>query len=265
MRAFGACLRLLFVAVLVVGAASASGAQKRKPQNPGGFWLLLAVRDDGSIGTKSVERTKAVIERRCRRLGVYCRIQRRLSDQPNRLMLRFSTRMGSGRMKEILLAEGVEVRAVVSPPFPAPLLEYASRAEAEAAKGAEKEMFPFVDMGNKTYLIVERAMILNGNDLRSCVALASTEDFGTYEVDCRLKAAGSSRLRTWTTANINRYLAVVFNGRVFSAGYVKAPIWYDFVVSGGLDQKQAQDMAVIFESGNLPTSVELLEEGTYRH
>lgn len=264
MRALSVSLPFLFAGVLLIGPGWVNGEQRSKPQNKSGRWLLLAVNENGSNATKSVERTKAVIEKRCRLLGIYCKIERRLSDSPNRLLLRFSTRMALGRVKEILLAEGVEVRPIVSPIFPDLLREYSSRAEAEAAKGTGKEVFPFVDVDGETYLIVERTLILTGNDLRRCGYFRSSENFGKYEVNCLLKPAGSARLRAWTTANIEHYIAVLFNRWVVSAAYVKAPISYDFSVSGGFDKKQAQDLAVIFNSGNLPGSVELLEEGAYR-
>lgn len=255
---------LLFSGLLLIGPGSVSGEQRSKQKKPDGVWLLLAVKEKGSNGARTVERTKAVIEKRCRLLGIFCRIERRLSDQPNRLILRFSSGMALARVKEILLAEGVEVRAIVSPPFPEPLLEYTSRAEAEAARGADQGVFPFLDVDSETYLITKRALILTGNDLRSCSYLPTPEGFGKYEVNCRLRPAGSARLRAWTTANIDHYIAVLFNGWIVSAAYIKAPIWYDFTISGGFDKKQAQDLAVIFDSGNLPASVELLEEGSYR-
>ena len=40
MRTLGVCLPLLFAGLLVIGAASANGAQRPKPQNQG-IWLFV--------------------------------------------------------------------------------------------------------------------------------------------------------------------------------------------------------------------------------
>lgn len=256
---------LLAFALLLPGAAAACAAQKRsRPQDRGGVSLLLAVKAAGPQLERSVAGTVAVIERRCARLGVYCNLQRREGDDGARLALRFSTTKDAGRVKRILLAEGMELRAVVSPPFPAPMPEYSTHAEAVAAAGVERDVFPFPDGDAVTHLVTERAAILTGDDLRSCAALASDESFGEYEVDCQLRPEGAARLKAWTGANINRYVALVFNRRALSAAYIVAQIEYNVVVSGGFDRRQAKDVAVILESGNLPAPLELLEEGTYK-
>lgn len=256
---------LLTCALLLPGAPTAAAAQKRRgPRDRGGVSLALAVRAAGPLLERSVERTAAVIESRCRRLRIYCELRRPTGGEANRLVLRFSTPTDAGRVKRILLAEGLELRAAVSPPFPARMSEYATRAEAEAAAGAGDVVFPLADGGAGTHLITERTPILTGDGVRDCAALKSDEGFGKYEVDCRLRPEGAARLKAWTGANINRYVAVVFNGRALWAGSIRAPIEYNIVVSGGFDRRQAEDAAVILEGGNLPAPVELLEEGTYR-
>ena len=263
MKVLGVVLSILLVGVLLICTPSASGVQRSKRPNQDGFWFQLAVKENGGKESKNVEGTKTVIQRRCRRLGINCRIEQRPIDPANRLMLCVSTRMDSRRLKQILLAEGVEVRPIVSPPFPESLVEYLTRTEAEAATDAQEETLPFIEEDRETYLITERYLILTGNDLQNCVALASLLDFGKYEVNCRLKAAGAARLRAWTSANIHRHGATVLNREVISAAYIKAPIWYDFAASG-FDKKRAQDLVIIFQSGNLPAPVELLNEGTQR-
>jgi len=266
-RARGPLGPLVAFALLLPGAPSAGAAQKksRGPRDGGGVSLLLAVRAEGSQVERSMARAAAVIERRCARLGVYCKLRRETGGEGKRLALRFSTTKDAGRVKRILLAEGLELRAVVSLPFPAPGQEYSTRAEAAAAAGAEWDVFSQLTGGGaETYLITERSPILTGDDLRSCAALPSTEGRGRYEVDCRLRPGGAARLKAWTGANINRRLAVIFNQRLLSAPYIVAPIEYNVVVSGGFDRRQAEDAAIVLDSGNLPAPVELLEEGRYR-
>jgi preprotein translocase subunit SecD len=257
MKARNACFPLL--AFLLLVSTSESAAQKSKLQDQGGIRLALSVRADGPQVDQIISRTIAVIERRCRLLGIYCRLQRP-DEKANRVTLDFSTRMESERVKRILLAKGLELRAVISPSFPDPLLDYATLSQAMAAAGADNDVFS--SPGEERYLATERVPFFTGDDLRRCVVLRSAESLGEYEVDCRLKPAGATRLESWTRANINRYVAVIFDRGVLSVAYIKAPIFYNVVVSGGFNKRQAQDALVILQSGNLHPGVELAEDGT---
>ncbi|MBC7931183.1 MAG: hypothetical protein H7Z38_11530 [Rubrivivax sp.] len=262
MKSRSQILPLLAAALLLLGAAPACGAQKPKPKDRGGISLVLAVKTTGPQVEQSVKRTAAVIEKRCDRLGIYCKLERQAGEKANQLVLRFSTTMDAARVKRVLLAEGFALRAVASPPNPAALLEYSTSAEAVAAAGADKDVFRFAD--EEMYLVAERPPIMTGDELRNCAAVESDENSAEYEVDCQLSSEGSARLKSWTGANLNRYVAVVFNRRALSAPYIRAEIKYNVVVSGGFDRQDAEDAAVILGSGNLPAPVEVLEEATYR-
>jgi preprotein translocase subunit SecD len=252
---------------LLLGAITAPAAQRRAPRDRGGTSLLLEVKAEASRLKTSVARTAVVIRRRCARLRVYCHVRPQAGDGATRLVLRFSTTSDSGRVKRILLAEGMEVRAVVSPPNPEPTREYWTRAEAVAAAGAGGDVFPFKVYGKmQTYIVTERAPIVTGDDVLSAEAVRTSD--GTfddvYEVNYSLRRAGGARLKAWTSANVGRYVAVVFDGRVVSAPYIKSPIWLDVVISGNFERRDAEDLAIALSAGNLPARVEMLEEKTYR-
>lgn len=252
--------------LLLLGAAPSTDAQRRAPRDTGGTSLLLEVKTEGARAG-AVERTTAVIRKRCAWLGVYCRVEPRPGGAPNRLALRFSSALDAGRVKRILLAEGVEVRAVVSVPYPLPMTEYAARDEPEVASAAEGTVFPVEGYGQpETYIVTEVTPLVTGDDLRDPVVLRAPRDTpgGGYVVDARLRPAGAARLKAWTRASRGRYAAVVYNGRALAAVYVKAPVVYNVVVSGGFSRREADDVAAALAGGNLPAPVEVLEEGTYK-
>lgn len=256
---------LAFALSLLLGASAPLAAQKRRaPRDRGGTALLLEVRAEASRAASSVERTAEVIRGRCARLGVHCELDPQ-SGGAGRLLLRFSARTDSGRVKSVLLAEGMEVRPVVSPPHPHPMEEYATRAEAAAAAGDGRDVLPFEGYGSETFIVVERAPIVTGDDVRSAVVIRSTDGhFGaSYGVHCGLRRAGGARLKAWTSANVGRYVAVVYNGRVMSAPYIRAPIWLDVVLTGNFDRREAEDVAAVLSAGNLPAPVAVLEEKPY--
>lgn len=157
-----------------------------------------------------------------------------------------------------MLGQGLQVRAVDSKPFPDALKQYETREQAIEAAG-EKEVFPLSEAGGETFLIVEGPPILTGDDLRDCAALRDDSPL-IYKVDCSLKRQGSARLEAWTSANINRYLAVIFNGKAMSVAYIIAPISLNMELSGIFSPQQAREIAHILESGNLPAPFDIVLE-----
>lgn len=259
MKARDASLPLL--ALILLGSTWASAAQKPKPRDKG-VPVSLAIDADGSRVDQTIARTVGVIQKRCRLLGIHCKFQRKMGEHANRVMLHFSTRRDSDRIKGILVAKGLELRGVISPRFPEQLQDYSTLSQAIVAAGTDNEVFSSPGDGEVRYLIAERVPFFTGNDVKSCVVLRSEENVAEYEVDCLLRPAGAIRLEAWTRANINRYAAIIFNGGVLSAAYIKAPISSNVVVSGGFNKREAQDAVVILHSGNLPAGVELVEDGT---
>ena len=261
MKTFVASVSLL-TAVLLPGCVSgARAAQGAAPRSPRSVSLLLAVKADAQQMAASVARTAAVIRKRCAGLRIRCELLPQPGERPNRLLLRFSSAANMERVKRVVLAQGLELRAVVSPSFPFPVREYPTRDEATAAAGDGADVLPLDDGQAVTYLAVERAAIITGDDVRNCVVahLWGRGITAEYEVNCRLRPSGAARMKAWTGANVGRYIAVVFNGRVRITPYVRAPIWYDVSVSN-FRRQEAEEVAVILSGGNLPAPVELIED-----
>jgi preprotein translocase subunit SecD len=253
--------------LLLAGTARQAGAQRRAPRDRGGTLLLLRVGAEGARAPEAVERTAEVIRKRCARLGVYCRVEARPGGEANRLALRFSPATDAARVKKVLLAQGVEMRAVVSVPHPLPLMEYGTRAEAEAEASGGTVVIPLLLHGRpESYVVTEGAPLVTGDDLRDPYVFRAPREVpgGGYVVDARLSPAGAARLKAWTRGGIGRYAVVVYNGLALEAVYVKAPVFYNVVVSGGFNRRQAEDVAAVVAGGNLPAPVEVLEEGTYK-
>ncbi len=147
-------------------------------------------------------------------------------------------------------------------------MEYPSRDHPVVAAAADEDVFPVEGYGQpETYIITVPGPIITGDDLRDPFYVTrAPRDFPGkgYTVDCRLKPAGAARLKAWTRAHLGRYVAVVYNGRALDVPYIRAPIWYNVVVSGGFTRSEAEDVAAALAGGNLPAPVEVLEEGAYK-
>jgi preprotein translocase subunit SecD len=263
MKALAHTITPLAVALLLGGAATRADGQRRDAPKAGGVSLLLEVKAEGPRAPGAVERTAEVIRRRCARLGVRCELSPRAGGVANRLALRFSPAKDAERVRNVLLSKGFELRAVVSPPYPGRMLWYATRADAEAVAAEGADVFPLLEPGLPlTYIVTEREPIIDGDVLRNPVVVRARRDTpgGGYVVDCRLDRRGSARLSGWMAARLGSYAAVVLDGWALSAVYVKAPVSYNVVVSGGFDRRQAEDAAAALAGGRLPAPVEVLEE-----
>jgi preprotein translocase subunit SecD len=242
-------------------------SQGGKPTDRGGIRLVLAVKAEGAALEQSVEQTAAVIRTRCDQLGVFCDVRREGGAGSNRLALRVSGAPDAERVKRVLLAQGLlELRPVVSPPNPAPIATYATRDAALAAAGANQDVLPYLESEpeGREFIVVERTPVITGRHLRNAEAVAAPPVDDAYFIDFSLHPEGAARLGSWTGANVGRYLAVVLNGRVRSAPFIKSQITEDGQIAGMFTKEQAEDVALTLRSGGLPAPVEVLEEGTYK-
>jgi preprotein translocase subunit SecD len=79
-----------------------------------------------------------------------------------------------------------------------------------------------------------------------------------------LKPEGAARLQSWTRAHINSYIAIILNKEVRSIAYIRSEISDSGVITGRFTKQQAEDIAHVLVTGNLPAPLELVREGTYK-
>ena len=258
-----ASLALVFAA----SAACALPGLMSGPRDTGGVQMILAVKADGEAVEQSVNQTAQVILSRCDGLGVYCKVEREGGEGSNRLKLRVSGAEDFPRVKSVLLAEGkLELKAVVSASNPAPMQTYPTRAAAEREARPDSEVVGYGENGGVSeYLLVERAPIITGLDIRDAHAEAGyAGGADDYSIAFNLKPGAANRFGEWTEKNVGRYLAIVLNGDVRSAPYIKSRIDDSGQITGRFTKLQAEDVALTLNSGKLPASIEVLEESQYK-
>ena len=236
------------------------------PRDEGGVYMILAVRAEPAALEQAVRNTSQVIATRCAYLGVYCRTERQGGQGSNRIRLRVSGAKDFGRVKAVLLAEGrLELRPVVSPPSPEPMTNYPTREAAEKAAGQTYDVAPYEEAGLPTvFLTVERKPVVTGTDVRDASAVEADPAGENYMIAFSLKPEAAVRFGDWTGANVGRYLAIILNGKVRSAPYIKGTITDSGQISGNFSKEQAEDVALTLRSGNMPAPLEVVEEGAYK-
>jgi preprotein translocase subunit SecD len=240
------------------------------PKDEGGFYLVIAVHADAPQLDQSIQQTIAVMQKRCEQMGIYCKLQRQSNDKSNQIMLRVSSPHDPERIKSVLLSQGLELRAVVSPMSPAPVQTYPTEAEAQAAAGTDNDVLPYLEREEgagthpQKFVVVERTPIVTGQNIRDAKADNVIGGDNNYQVNFSLTPAGAQQFGQWTGANINRYIAVVLNKQVRSVAYIKSQIFDSAQITGRFTKEQAEDAALVLMSGNLPAPIEALEEGIYK-
>ncbi|HJU54073.1 MAG TPA: hypothetical protein VJ715_05860 [Pyrinomonadaceae bacterium] len=261
--------QLLLLALLLVGMASCKYAGRAfGPQDEGGIYLIIAVKADGAQMDGAVAQTINVMQKRCNELNIYCKAERVGGGKPNQIKLRISSpKEDPERVKGVILSQGLEMRAVVSPPGQPRPQTYPTQAQAEESAGADKDVLPYPAAANgsdfRTFVVVERTPIVNGQSIIDAKAVTSALDPKMYDVTFKLNPEGGRRLGEWTGSHVEHYIAVVLNKEVRSVAMVKSQIFDEGVITSNFTREQAEDAALVLKSGNLPAPIEALEEGTY--
>ena len=262
----------LFIALAVVFFASTSigfdaTQAQETPPDKGGVQLLLRVTSDPAKLDQDIEQTKSVIQNRCEQLKVYCKLERLDSSQ---ITLRFSTSLDATRVKNVLLSNGLEFCAVVSESSPAPFRKYATRAAAMDAAATVNSVLPYkqrdasIASSTEVYIVVKREPIISGQDISNAAAVSTYNVDDDFRIVFQLKKDSAQKFAKWTASNIGKYIAVVLDKKVQSVAYIKSEISDSGEISGIFTKEEAEDIARVLRSGNLPAPIEVLREEMYK-
>jgi len=126
----------------------------------------------------------------------------------------------------------------------------------------DKEVFPFMDRTDpfEKFVIVEKNVIVNGDDIRDAQAVPIGGRTSENEITFSLKKPGAEKFGEWTGKNINNYLAVIIDHKVQSIAYIKSQIFDSGVINGKFTKAEAEDVAMSLRSGYLPATMKVLDE-----
>ena len=105
----------------------------------------------------------------------------------------------------------------------------------------------------------KRAERIRGEDVKS--AVATFDEFMNHTVDLTFNDTGAAAFADVTSENVGRRLAIVLDGKVYSAPVIKDAITAGRAqISGSFTPEEAQRLAGVIESGNLPVSINIDSE-----
>jgi preprotein translocase subunit SecD len=117
-------------------------------------------------------------------------------------------------------------------------------------------------MNRKVSYTLERKTLMTGEVIADARVRPSTQLEGPY-VELVLNSRGAKLFEDLSAANVNRQLAIVLDGTVYSAPVIRERIGGGRAsITGNFDLREARDLAIVLRAGALPAPVTLAEERT---
>ena len=91
-------------------------------------------------------------------------------------------------------------------------------------------------------------------------AFASQTQTGGFQINLEMTDEGAKRFRVLTEKLVNKPLAIVLDGKLYSAPIINEPLSKNAQISGNFSQREAIDLANVL---NNPLSVELIVDEMY--
>jgi preprotein translocase subunit SecD len=249
-------------------------------QSGGNITWSLPTTAQAALKRQAVDQALKIIESRINAFGVKePTLQRHGAESAGQILLQMPGVEDPERVKNLIGAESnLSLMKVVSPPNPQPVQTYPTEDAAKASLGGtvpnNRKIMPYADRDEptaatsatpdpnkpKSFVVVEYPAIVDGSELREASAISRTGSDRDYEINFSLKPNGAQKFGDWTGKNIGNYMAVVLNGQVKSAAYIKSQIFDSGQISGRFTKQSAEDLALTLKSGALPAKIEYQEE-----
>lgn len=237
--------------------------------DPLGYTLTLRSNAIAQIQERTMTQSLETISRRINALGLTePTIQIRGGATNNEILVQLPGEGDPSRAKAVIQDKGQLELTLVEDP-----VVYSSEADALSKHSGilpagtqllpgKPESTPGSPQQTEGWYIVSRAPIVTGLDLRGATENRSNNVPGQWVVNFSLSAEAAKRFGPFTQQNIGRQMAIVLDHSVYTAPVINARIEDSGVIEGNFTQETAHDLAVVLQSGALPTSIKYLEQRT---
>ncbi|MBF0493846.1 MAG: protein translocase subunit SecD, partial [Candidatus Omnitrophica bacterium] len=223
----------------------------------GGMHLLMQV-DTSKLDPRSAkdaaDRAVEIIRNRIDQFGVTEPIIQK--EGFDRILIQLPGITDRARAKEIIgKTAHLEFRIVADNPD---LLKKAM--DGEKVEGYELKTLKERD-GRADSILVETKPALTGDLLTDATVSFSQETFGQPYVSLEFNKQGASIFSSVTAANVNKRLAIVLDGEVYTAPVIRERIPSGRAqITGNFSVQEAKDIAIVLRAGALPAPVSIIEE-----
>ena len=225
----------------------------------GAYGFTLKRNVEADMREQTVVQALETIDRRVNSLGVAEPNISRYGQTQDQIMVQLPGITDINRAKEIIGRTALlELKLVESGPAPTreALLQGSGGKvpeDQEVVSGASGE-----PDGGTSFYLVRKVAAVTGADLRG--ASATIDENNRPAVRFLLTTDGARKFGRVTGENINRFLAIVLDGRVQSAPRIEGRITDEGRITGSFTSDEVNDLSLVLRSGALPASMTYLEE-----
>jgi len=119
---------------------------------------------------------------------------------------------------------------------------------------------PGTTPGEPVYYLLRREALITGRDLKS--ARVGVDENNRPQINFTLNATATDKFSRETGRNINRQLAIVLDGTVYSAPVIQSRLGAENRITGRFTTQEADELAKILRAGALPATLRYLQELT---
>ena len=114
--------------------------------------------------------------------------------------------------------------------------------------------------GEPVYFLLRKEALITGRDLKN--ARVGVDESNQPQINFSLNATATDKFSRETARNINRQLAIVLDGTVYSAPTIQSRLGADNRITGRFTTQEADELSKILKAGALPASLRYLQELT---
>jgi preprotein translocase subunit SecD len=227
------------------------------------YRLTMRPSDALKLWQNVLVQTKNTLDKKINALGLSeATVQQRREDRDSELLVELPGVDDPARVKQILqTAAKLELYEVKGGP-------YASRDEALAQNGGVLPVgtkligtpAPAGSRAGGVYLVT-RNPVVRGPDIRDARPQQNQTSAG-WETEFVLSQQAAQHFASFTGSHIGDRLAIVLDGQVLTAPYIKNQISDNGVIEGMGSQQDSSDLALNLRAGALPAGVKYEQENT---
>jgi preprotein translocase subunit SecD len=214
-----------------------------------------------SKGEEAVKLALQIIRERVDTFGVSEAVVQRQGLTGGRVIVQLPGVEDTDRVKRLIEGTAkLELKLVTSGPSPTREALLAP-TNGQAPPGAEVLPHTGVRQDGSAfteYLLVSRSAIISGDELQS--ATRSADEYGRPAVSFNIQSGSAEKFGRFTESNIGKNLAIVLDAKVQSYPTIQARISNSGIITGQFTIEEANDLAVMLQSGALPAGLRFLEQ-----
>jgi preprotein translocase subunit SecD len=234
---------------------------ERTPGAGGSYTFTMKPNIQRDLRAEAVVQARETIERRVNELGVAEPNIAQQGANNDQILVQLPGVSDVDRAKRVIGSPGLlELKLVEQGPF---------GTQEQALQAYNNNLPPDLQIvpgsseagsASTVYYVLRRVAAVSGRDLRS--ARPSLDQNNRPAVSFTLSGDGARRFGQVTEQNIGRNLAIVLDGRVFSAPRIDGRITDQGQIYGSFTNQEAADLSLVLRSGALPARLDYLQEQT---